>query len=59
MSQEIVKIPRKKNSILGPVRDNGSCIRETILERQKRKGFGEGANSRPVSQIVICKVRLF
>lgn len=55
MSQEIVKTPGKKNSVLGPVRDNGSCIREIILERQKKKGggFGEGANSRPVSQIVM------
>ena len=57
MSQEIVKTPGKKNSVLGPVRDNGSCIREIILERQKKKKkkkvFGEGANSRPVSQIVM------
>lgn len=55
MSQEIVKTPGKKNSVLSPVRDNGSCIREIILERQKKKGggFGEGANSRPVSQIVM------
>ena len=37
MSQEIVKTPGKKNSVLGPVRDNGSCIREIILERQKKK----------------------
>lgn len=56
MSPEIVKTPGKKNSVLGPVRDNGSCIREIILERQKKqkqKVFGEGANSRPVSQIVM------
>ena len=56
MSPEIVKTPGKKNSVLGPVRDNGSCIREIILERQKKKNqkvFGEGANSRPVSQIVM------
>ena len=56
MSQEIVKTPGKKNSVLGPVRDNGSCIREIILERQKKqkqKVFGECANSRPVSQIVM------
>ena len=37
MSPEIVKTPGKKNSVLGPVRDNGSCIREIILERQKKK----------------------
>ena len=37
MSQAIVKMLGKKNSILGPVRDNGSCIRETILERQKER----------------------
>lgn len=41
MSQEIVKTPGKKNSVLGPVRDNGSCIREIILERQKKKGGGD------------------
>ena len=40
MSQEIVKKPGKKNSIPGPVRDNGSCIHlsiEKLLERQKER----------------------
>lgn len=42
MSQEIVKKPGKKNSIPGPVRDNGSCIHPSIEKlylRDKKKGI--------------------